>query len=54
MTCRYPDSVYIAEDEDHLEILLRAASLGCCQNSAHQHQILRLWALAHDLKAVLS
>ncbi len=50
MACRYPTAFYLARNPEHLDYLLFYGGPGCCPDERHNHRILRLWDLAHDLE----
>lgn len=50
MPCPHPEAVYVARDAAHLDFLIRGVGPGCCQDDAHHHRILRIWAMAEDLE----
>lgn len=50
MNCRYPQAFYLARDPWHLDYLILGRGQGCCQDDTHNHRIMRLWDLAHDLE----
>ena len=50
MPCPHPEAVYVARDIQHLEKLVDGKFVGACQDDAHHHRILRIWAMAQDLE----
>lgn len=50
ITCSEPEAFYLARSLLHCEALMMGGIPGCCENEEHRHRILRLYALAHDLK----
>lgn len=48
--CRYPTAFYLALSPEHLDYLIEGNGPGLCRHEKHNHRIMRLWALAHDLE----
>lgn len=48
--CRHPEAFYLALNPAHLDYLILGGGPAECRDKTHNHRILRLWALAQDLK----